>query len=548
MYSPIDNTDAASMHIGLEPYETRYSVDSQKDEPLGEEDLPLKEAIKLYPKVILHCLGMTTVILLWGYELVIVGAVTAVPAFQRDFGQQFREGDVNEYIIPALWIALWTACGPLGSAFGAMTGGWVQDRIGRKRCLGVGSIFSIIAVAIIFISNQPAGVDAKRAVFLAGKILQGFSVGMIKIQALTYVSENIPTCLRGSAMALFPAFTLLGQLIGAVVMFAISKAESSTSYMAAFASQWPLSLICLLLAFITPESPAYLVRKNMMDKALKSLERLFEPKVDSKKLLERLRVSIEEEERNSPNVSYKDCFSAMNRRRTGIVIFASVLSNMFGLPLLSSASYFLQQVGMEPSTSLLFLIIGIVAGMLSNSTSVWVLSRFGRRIISLITLGIAMLLWTGMGISGFWNGTTVTTWWTAITCIVTVVVTGLGVWPASYAIKGETSSLRLRAKTQGLGGLADYVSTVAISIVLPYLYNPDASNLGAKTGFVFSGLCAIALVTMYFVVPEMKGRSIMELDRMFELKLSARKFESWKPSVVDYDDTAYHHGDVEIGA
>jgi hypothetical protein len=92
---------------------------------------------------------------------------------------------------------------------------------------------------------------------------------------------------------------------------------------------------------------------------------------------------------------------------------------------------------------------------------------------------------------------------------------------------GETSSLRLRSKTQALGIVANSVFTVLMSVSLPYIFNPDAGNLGGKTGFVYLGLCSVGAIGTWLWLPEMKDRSPAEIDRMFALKLSSRKFESW---------------------
>lgn len=44
--------------------------------------LSLWQATKLYPRIIGYCLGLSSAILLYGYDLVIVGTVSALPQFQ----------------------------------------------------------------------------------------------------------------------------------------------------------------------------------------------------------------------------------------------------------------------------------------------------------------------------------------------------------------------------------------------------------------------------------------------------------------------------------
>lgn len=110
---------------------------------------------------------------------------------------------------------------------------------------------------------------------------------------------------------------------------------------------------------------------------------------------------------------------------------------------------------------------------------------------------------------------------------------GLGIWPASYAVTAETSSLQLRAKSQGIAWFSNGITSGIFSIILPYIYNPDEGNLGGKTGFVMAGFTIVAVVVTWLWVPEMKGRSHLEIDQMFELGLPTRAFKKWRPNQVD---------------
>ena len=103
-----------------------------------------------------------------------------------------------------------------------------------------------------------------------------------------------------------------------------------------------------------------------------------------------------------------ECFHKRNFRRTFIVMWANSLTAIFGLPLLAKASYFLQIVGMKPNTSIIFLILGIVLGLVANAISVWIMSKVGRRPLVLITLLITAALWLSMGIANCFKGDAVT--------------------------------------------------------------------------------------------------------------------------------------------
>jgi len=107
-------------------------------------------------------------------------------------------------------------------------------------------------------------------------------------------------------------------------------------------------------------------------------------------------------------------------------------------------------------------------------------------------------------------------------------VAALGVWPASYVITGESSSLRLKAKTTGIAWAMGGISNLVFSMGTPYIYNDDAGNLGAKIGYIWVGICGATFVLAYFVLPETIDRTALQLDQMFEERIPARKFSQWK--------------------
>ncbi|KAK6212140.1 hypothetical protein QIS74_10094 [Colletotrichum tabaci] len=528
--SDLANMEDKSVNVKvghLEPVTSIASTNNSDLETNHYGHLTLWQSIKKWRRVVLYCIGMTSAILMYGYDYVIVGTTSAMPSFQQDFGQRLN----NKWILPSLWLGLWNFVSPGCSMVGSLIGGVFQDRYGRRASLAVGSFLSAIGVAVCFVSNLSPDIHTRRGVFLAGKGFQGGAIGMVMTTSQTYMSEILPPNLRGPLLAFFPIFTLLGQLTGAAVIFACMNMENG--YTICFASQWPFSALPLLMAFLIPESPTHLLRRNQDDKARKAQAKLGVPGADPEDTLEAIRRNIEHERRQT-DANYVDSFRGVNLRRTLIIMFANSLPNMFGLTLLAKSSYFVQMVGMKANLSVIVLILGLVCGLIANIASIWVLSKVGRRRLIMTTLSLLTLVWTAMGIAGCFSGP-VTVWYTAISLIAVVIVAGLGVWPASHVVSAETSALHLRSKGQGIGWFTAGANNAVFGFVLPYLFNPDKGNLKAKTGFVFAGLCALGLVVSYFFVPEMKGRTSAEIDRMFEARLPARQFRHWTNSSAELE-------------
>ncbi len=182
-------------------------------------------------------------------------------AGRRDFGEKLPDG---KWILPSLWLGLWTFASPGTSIIGAVAGGWFQDWAGRRASLAVGSFLCAVGVAISFVSGLPSDINNRRGVFLAGKGVQGGAIGMVLTTTQTYISEIVPPNLRGPMLAFFPIFTLLGQLIGAGVIYACLNLPNG--YTICFATQWAFSGVPFILSYAVPESPTYLVRKGCLKK------------------------------------------------------------------------------------------------------------------------------------------------------------------------------------------------------------------------------------------------------------------------------------------
>ena len=83
-----------------------------------------------------------------------------------------------------------TAAMPGGSFVGALTSGFLSDKLGRKRAIQIGAVIWCIG-SIIVCASQNIGM------LIAGRFINGFSVGICSAQVPVYVAELAPPSKRG---------------------------------------------------------------------------------------------------------------------------------------------------------------------------------------------------------------------------------------------------------------------------------------------------------------------------------------------------------------
>jgi len=99
------------------------------------------------------------------------------------FGQSYED----RWIIPASWYSVWQISSNIGLMLGAVLCGWLQDRIGRRWSLFASSMVVSVAAGMCYVSDLPAGIEAKRGVFFLAKTVQGFGVGGVMVTAQTWL-------------------------------------------------------------------------------------------------------------------------------------------------------------------------------------------------------------------------------------------------------------------------------------------------------------------------------------------------------------------------
>ncbi|KAI8168783.1 hypothetical protein K4K50_002388 [Colletotrichum sp. SAR 10_71] len=311
------------------------------------------------------------------------------------------------------------------------------------------------------------------ATIFGGKILTGLPLGVFTTAAPPYASEMAPLTIRGSVAAGMNFSIVLGQLIGYGVMREASHYGDARAYKVLFATQWGFAAVALVFLPFFPESPYWLVAHGRAEKARKNLERLHDSTYDYDGHMAEIHESLARQNQdNDSQGSYLECFSKTARKRTLVAIGMFFIQNASGPGwVVGYMSYYFQLAGMAPAASF-DTTVGLAGLMAIGNIVGWFLvDYFGRR---------------GTALYG--------------SIILTITLFLIG-----------ASSL---VKTQG----AVWAQVVFMAIW-------SFCNLGGKVAFIFGATLAVCCVFIFFMVPETKDRTYIEIDELWTRKVPPRKFK-----------------------
>ncbi|GME79325.1 unnamed protein product [[Candida] boidinii] len=70
------------------------------------------------------------------------------------------------------------------------------------------------------------------------------------------------------------------------------------------------------------------------------------------------------------------------------------------------------------------------------------------------------------------------------------------------------------------------------------MVDKDRGNLGAKVFFIWGSLCAVCLLYAYILIPETKGLTLEQVDRMLE-ETTPMNSANWKPTMTYAEEMGF---------
>ncbi|KAL2643946.1 hypothetical protein R1flu_011533 [Riccia fluitans] len=306
---------------------------------------------------------------LFGYDTgVISGALLYI---KDDFESVKRSTLLQETIVS-------TAI--LGAAIGAVTGGRLNDILGRRSTV-------LISDAVFILGSVLMALAADPTFLILGRLVVGFGIGVASITAPLYIAEVSPPDKRGALVTVNVLMITTGQFLSYLVNYAFTKVPGTWRWMLGFAAL-PAILQSTLFLHL-PESPRWLAGQKKFDEAITLLRTIHPPEVAKAEIEEVLAAMVEHHQFNPPPAKL---FEVLKSKELRLALTAGIGMQVFQqLVGINTVMYYstsiVEQAGYASHETALLISSGI-AGMNALGTVVGILliDRSGRRKLALSSL------------------------------------------------------------------------------------------------------------------------------------------------------------------
>ncbi|KAK0720972.1 MFS transporter [Lasiosphaeris hirsuta] len=489
---------------------------------LNTRDTPFRRNMRC----MLICTMMSLANAQYGYDTATIAAFQAMVGFLEVFGYRDATLKAGWGIDPTaqqLITSFLNIGAMIGVLFTTHFSKWKYG--GRREGIWVGTVIAFVGVAV------QLGTD-KIAAVVVGRALVGIANAFYITFANAYISEVAPRHLRGVFGGVFGIMPAIGSTIGTVTVYFSKSVEGRLCYQIPLACLFFFPAVLAVAVFFIPESPRWLLVKGRPQEAEIALRTLRGGSLSEELLQEEfveMVNGIELEKATAVGATWREVFEGPNLRRTIITVGVYCSRVASGLwVFIAYGTYFFQQAGVaDPFAMSMY---NFAAGVAGTVFAIWCSYQYlGRRPMVLFgTVGAIISMFAaalgGTIAPGSPGAAKNFMAWNVIYSVVYGGFAATIAWP----ITAEIPSSRLRVLTLSIATGIDYVLAWLTSFCSPYFINPKALNWGMKYCWLWAGSNVVALVFFYYWLPEVKGRSLEEIDELFIKKVSVRDFAKYE--------------------
>ena len=437
--------------------------------------------------------------LLFGYDWVVIGG--AKPFFEKYF--QLNSEELSGWA---------NSCALVGCLAGSLVTGGLSDRFGRKKLL-------VISAFLFAVSSVLTGWTATFAWFVVWRILGGVAIGMASNLSPMYIAEVAPAHVRGRLVAINQLTIVIGIVAAQVANWLIAQPVAGDATAEAIRQSWNgqlgwrwmftavavPSLLFFVCALLVPESPRWLVKNGMAERARRILTRIGGAAYADNEVRD-VQATLANTE--IQHVRFQDLLEPKMVKILLVGVTLAVLQQWSGINVIFNyAEELYKAAGYGVSDILFNIVITGTINLLVTFIAIGTVDRFGRRGLMLIgCAGIALshLLLGAAYTMGMKGLLVLMLTLSAIGCY------GMSLAPITWVLISEIFPNRIRGAAISVAVSALWIACFILTYTFPIL----KSAVGVSgTFWIYAAICAAGFVFILLRVPETKGKTLEQIER-----------------------------------
>lgn len=490
-----------------------------------------------------------------GYDGGFIGGTIALDSFKQEFGLTANTTHTQDIISNV--ISVFHA----GCFFGALISYPCSYYFGRKLPLVFAAVLITVGSAIMLASNSTIGLGP----IYAGRVLAGIAVGFSTNLTVVYISEISPPAVRGALISSYEIGWRVGDLVGFWISYGVDSTIPNTSkaqWFIPFAIQLIPSVMFLVGAIFMKESPRWLFQVGKYDQAMKNLTWFRQLPADHEYIIYEVRQVEESIEAQREKVGLgiwdpaREVFSNQKiLKRLLITCGLFLFQNFLGI---QSINYYSPKIfaglGVKGTNATLFStgMFGVVKFVCTFIYILFIVDTFGRRKAFMTSSTFCSLFFWYIGsylkvndptkpgnVAGP-GGTA------AIVFMYLWIASFILAWSGGpFVVGSEVYDQNIRSFVQAINAA---VSWVPIFIMSRYT-SQMIKAMGYGIYFLFASLAVLSVPFVYFFLPETKGISLEDMDKLFDKAIPARKAHKIVMAQAQQDSAKnIHNTEANAGA
>lgn len=451
--------------------------------------------------------------------LLLITVISATGGFLFGFDMAVISGMLtflqDQFSLTAAQEGWFVSSALVGCILGVASSGEVTDRLGRRFTM-------IVAAGLFFISAAGSALAPGFGSLVTARMIGGVAVGILSNVVPLYLSEIAPVHIRGRLVTCYQLAITVGILFAyisnaGVLKLAESAAGAELNHLISwlfadeiwrgmFAVEMVPSLFFLAGIFAIPESPRWLIQQNRVEEGKSILFRISGRRLSEEQ--SRAILNSKKEEKGS----YRELFRPGMRKVLMIGILLPVFSQFSGInAIIYYGPRILSEAGVEVSSALMSQILLGFANMAFTFIAIWKVDSAGRRPLYLFgTAGaVVSLMITGFF---FYTGNTGSIF-LLISVIAFLAFFAFSIGPLKFVVASEIFPNEIRGRAMAISILAMWIADAVVGQITPMLL---ASSGAAATFWLFAFFSLVAFLFVYKMVPETKGKSLEEIQQMWQ--------------------------------